>query len=257
MGLSSAKLALIRDAVKIQIDAGQIPGAIVLVARDGKVVHFEAQGVTNAVSKEPLQTDQIFGAGSLTKAVVSVAAMMLVEEGKLNLDDPVSKYIPEFGGPRQVRVLKPGSPPAPFTRHVLDPQPPSESEWGEPQYAMVPAARPITVRMLLTHTSGIQIYGVDNAFPVMSPRTPWRPSCRSWPVFRLSFSRDRAGRTATVSAYEVVARIIEVASGMNFRQFLQQRLLGPLGMNDTDFGVKHDVDGASGAVCARTSGDDG
>ncbi len=115
VGLSSAKLALIHDAVKMQIDAGQIPGAIVLVARDGKVVHFEAQGVTDAVSKEPLQTDQILGAGSLTKAVVSVAAMMLVEEGKLNLDDPVSKYIPEFGGSRQVRVLKPGSPPAPFT----------------------------------------------------------------------------------------------------------------------------------------------
>ena len=113
VGLSSAKLALIPEAVKIQIEAGQIPGAIVLVARDGKVVHFEAQGVTNAVSKDPLQTNKIFGAGSLTKPMVAVAAMMLVEEGKLGLDDPVSKYIPEFGQPRQVRVLKPGSPPAP------------------------------------------------------------------------------------------------------------------------------------------------
>jgi len=115
VGLSSAKLTLIGDAVRIQIDAGQIPGAIVLVARDGKLVHFEAQGVTSAVSKEPMRTDRIFGAGSLTKPVTSVAAMMLVQDGKLNLDDPVSKYIPEFGRSRQVRVLEPGSPPAPFS----------------------------------------------------------------------------------------------------------------------------------------------
>ena len=93
--------------------------------------------------------------------------MMLVEEGKLSLDDPVSKYIPEFGGSRQVRVLKPGSPPAPFTPYPAQQLP--SKEWGEPQYAMVPAARPITVKMLLTHTSGIQIYGVDNAFPRHEP----------------------------------------------------------------------------------------
>jgi CubicO group peptidase (beta-lactamase class C family) len=167
VGLSSAKLALIHDALKMQIEVGQIPGAIVLVARDGKVVYLEAQGVTNAVSKQPIKTDHIFGAADLTKTVASVAAMMLVEDRKINLDDPVSRYIPEFGGSRQVRVLKPGSPPAPF-RALPGPGAPSK-EWGEPQYEMAPAARPITVRMLLTHTSGIQIYGVDNTFPPRGP----------------------------------------------------------------------------------------
>ncbi|MEY4933338.1 MAG: hypothetical protein RLZZ403_1658, partial [Pseudomonadota bacterium] len=168
VGLSSAKLSLIHDALKVQVDSGQIPGGIVLVARDGKVVYLEAQGITDPVSKRPMQTDLIYGTASLTKPVAAVAAMMLVDDGKLNLDDPVSKFIPEFGGQRLVRVLKPGSPPAPFT-----PMPgpvPVSKEWGEPQYEMVAAERPITVRMLLTHTSGIQIFGVDNPdFPRPEP----------------------------------------------------------------------------------------
>jgi CubicO group peptidase (beta-lactamase class C family) len=236
VGLSSAKLALISNALKIQVDAGQIPGAIVLVARDGKVVHFEAQGVTRGMSKEPIRIDHIFGAADLTKAVVAVAAMMLVEDGKLNLDDPVSRYIPEFGKSRQVRVLKPGSPPAPFT---AIPGPPTISkEWGEPQYEMVPAARPITLRMLLTHTSGIQIYGVDNAFPRREPTdtlATFVPRLASVP---LEFQPGSRWAYSNSFGYEVVARVVEVASGMNIRQFLQQRLLGPLGMDDTDFGVK-------------------
>jgi CubicO group peptidase (beta-lactamase class C family) len=234
VGLSSAKLALIRDAVKMQIDAGQIPGAIVLVARDGKVVHLDAQGVAHPGSKERLQTGHILGAGSLTKVVVAVAAMMLVEEGKLNLDDPVSRYIPEFGGPRQVRVLKPGSPPAPFS---AAPGPPSK-EWGEPQYEMVPATRPITLRMLLTHTSGIHIFGVDNAFPRYEPTDTLASFVPKLANAPLEFQPGSRWAYSNNIGFELVARAIEVASGMNLKQFLQQRLFGPLGMNDTDMGVK-------------------
>ena len=237
-GLSSARLALIRDAVKIQIDAGQIPGAIVLVARNGKVVHFEAQGVTSAMGKEPMRTDQIFGAGSLTKAVTSVAAMMLVEDGKLNIDDPVSRYIPEFGGSRQVRVLEPGSPPAPFTAM---PGPLATSkEWGEPRYTRVSATTPVTVRMLLTHTSGMQIYGIDNALPDRKPTDTLASFVPKLAGMPLEFQPGSRWAYSNSVGLEVVARVVEVASGMNFRQFLQQRLFGPLGMKDTDFGVKRD-----------------
>ena len=239
VGLSSAKLALIRDALKIQIDAGQIPGAIVLVARDGKVVHFEAQGVTNPMSKEAMQTDRIFGAADLTKPVVSVAAMMLVEDGKLGLDDPISKYIPELGGSRQVRVLKPGSPPAPFTA-VPGPVAPSK-EWGEPQYQMVPAVKPITVKMLLTHTSGIQIYGIDNAFPRREPADALATFVPKLANIPLEFQPGSRWAYSNSIGLEVVARVVEIASGMNIRQFLQQRLFGPLGMNATDFGIKRDL----------------
>ena len=239
VGLSSAKLALIGDAVKIQIGAGQIPGAIVLVARDGRVVHFAAQGVTTAGGKESLRTDSVFGAADLTKAVVAVAAMMLVEDGKLNLDDPVSKYVPEFGGPRSVRVLMPGSPPAPFTA-VPGPGVPS-MEWGEPRYALVPAARPMTVKMLLTHTSGIQIYGVDNGFPHRAPTDTLETFVPRLASLPLEFQPGSRWAYSNSLGFEVIARVVEVVSGMNFRQFLQQRLFGPLGMNATDFGVKRDL----------------
>ena len=238
VGLSSARLALIREAVKIQIDAGQIPGAIVLVARDGKVVDFEAQGVAHVAGTQPLHTDHLFGAADLTKVVGAVAAMMLVDEGKLNLDDPVSKYIPQFGAVQQVRVLKPGSPPAPFAA-VPGPVAPSK-EWGEPQYERVPAVRPITVRMLLTHTSGLQVYGVDNAFPRREPSDTLASFVPKLAGMPLEFQPGSRWAYSNSVGFEVVARIVEVASGMNFRQFLQQRLFGPLGMNDTDFGVKRD-----------------
>jgi CubicO group peptidase (beta-lactamase class C family) len=236
VGLSSTKLALIRDALKLQIDAGQIPGAIVLVARDGKVVHFEAQGVSHPGSDVRLQTDQILGAGSLTKAVVAVAAMMLVDDGKIDLDSPVSRYIPELGAPRQVRVLKPGSPPVPF-RAVFGP-PGSTQEGGEPQFTLEPATKPITMRMLLTHTSGVHIYGVDNAFPMHSDTdtlATFVPRLASVP---LEFQPGSRWAYSNNIGYEIVARVVEVASGMNLKQFLQQRLFGPLGMRDTDMGVR-------------------
>jgi CubicO group peptidase (beta-lactamase class C family) len=235
-GLSSAGLALIHDAIKVQIDSGQIPGAIVLVAREGKVVLLEAQGTTGTMSKEPIRTDHIFGAADLTKVVGTVAALMLVEEGKLGLDDPVSKYIPEFGGPRQVRVLKPGSPPAPFAA-VPGPLAPA-TEWGKPQYEMVPAARPITLRMLLNHTSGIQIYGVDNAFPRRGPTDTLATFVTKLASNPLEFQPGSRWAYSNSVGFEVVARVVEIASGLDYRQFLQQRLFGPLGMSDTDFGIK-------------------
>jgi CubicO group peptidase (beta-lactamase class C family) len=238
-GLSSARLALIHDAVKVQVDAGQIPGAIVLVARDGKVVHFEAQGVTGPfgpMSKDPLRTDHIFGAADLTKTVGAVAVLMLLEEGKLNLDDPVSKFIPEFGRPQQVRVLKPGSPPARFT---AVPGPMAQpSEWGDPQYEMVPAAKPITLRMLLTHTAGVQVYGVDNAFPRREPTSTLASFVSKLAAVPLEFQPGSRWAYSNSLGFEILARVVEVVSGIDYRQFLQQRLFGPLGMNDTDFGVK-------------------
>jgi CubicO group peptidase (beta-lactamase class C family) len=183
-----------------------------------------------------LQADQVFGAADLTKAVVAVAAMMLVDEGKLRLDDPVSRYLPEFGAARQVRVLKPGSPPAPFSA-VPGPIAPSK-EWGEPRYDLLPAEKPITLRMLLNHTSGIQIYGVDNAFPRREPTGTLASFVAKLAQVPLEFQPGSRWAYSNSLGYEVLARVVEVASGMTLRQFLQQRLFAPLGMNDTDFGVK-------------------
>jgi len=116
-------------------------------------------------------------------------------------------------------------------------------EWGEPQYALVPAEIPMTVKMLLTHTSGIQIYGVDNGLPRRDPTdtlATFVPKLASLP---LEFQPGSRWAYSNSLGFEVIARVIEVASGLNFRQFLQERLFAPLGMNATDFGVKRALTG--------------
>lgn len=185
----------------------------------------------------------MFGIASLTKPVTAVAVLMLVDDGKIGLDDPVSKYIPEFGASRRVRVLKPGSPPPPFS--PLPGVLPATSEGGTPEYEIVPAEKPITVRMLLTHTSGIQIFGVPNEG--LPPQTkPGETLADVIPRLALALLEFQPGSRWAYSngaGYEVLGRIVEVASGQSFKAFLKQRLLDPLGMNDTDFGVRSDATG--------------
>jgi len=99
----------ITGVVQKHIDAGTIPGAVVLVAHDGQIIYWEAHGVADTTSNKPLQRDTVFWVASLTKPLVAASIMMMVEEGKVRLDDPVSRFIPEFKTPAKVRVLKPGS----------------------------------------------------------------------------------------------------------------------------------------------------
>jgi CubicO group peptidase (beta-lactamase class C family) len=235
MGLSSKKLNLIHDALELHINNGQIAGGIVLVARNGKIVHLEAQGVTGVGSTQPLKTDSIFGLASLSKPVTAVAVLMLVDEGKINLDDPVSKYIPEFAAPRLVRLVKPGSPPPPFT--PLPGQQPATAEYGPVQYEMVPATHEVTVRTLLTHTSGIQIFGVPNDFPQNKPGDTLATQIPKLASLPLEYQPGSRWAYSNGIGFDVLGRIVEVASGKPFNVFLKDRLFVPLGMNDTNFGV--------------------
>jgi CubicO group peptidase (beta-lactamase class C family) len=235
VGLSSKQMSLLHEALKLHIDDGQIPGGIVLVARNGKLVHLEAQGVAGPGSKQALRTDSVFLLASLSKPVTAVAILMLVEEGKIGLDDPVSKFIPEFGGPRQVRVLEPGSPPAPFT-----PLPfvvPPNTEFGTPRYRMVPATHVMTVRTLLTHTSGIQIFGIANDPPPGPRGEPLATAIPRYATVPLEFDPGSRWAYSNAVGFDVLGRIVEVASGQPFNVFLKQRIFDPLGMKDTDFGV--------------------
>lgn len=236
VGLSSKTLSMIHDALKLHIDNGQIPGAIVLVARNGKVVHFEAQGASGLGSGQPMRTDTIFGIASLSKPVTAVAVMMLVEQGKIGLDDPVSKFIPEFGVPRRVRVLKPGSPPPAFT--PLPGVQPAKAEWGEAQYEIVPAQHPVTVRTLLTHTSGIQIFGIENDWPKPTPGDNLAQRIPKYASLALEYEPGSRWAYSNGPGIDVLGRVVEVASGQPFNVFLQQNLFGPLGMKDTGFGVR-------------------
>ena len=132
VGFSTERLRRVDAALNRWIDEGQIPGAVGLVIRKGTIVYYRAAGFDDPDTKEPLATDDIFRIASQSKAITSVAAMMLYEEGKFLLDDPVSKFIPAFA-----------------TQKVLQ-----DFRESDTSYTTVPVERPVTIRHLLTHTAG-------------------------------------------------------------------------------------------------------
>ncbi len=139
VGLSSEQLARIRPAMQRYIDERKVPNVITLVARHGKIVHLEAQGYMDFESRRPVQTDSFFRLYSNTKPITGVATMILVEEGRLGINDPVSKFVPAFKNPR-VRTLQPSATPDPDRAFMM----PTE-----------PARREITVLDCLRNTSGL------------------------------------------------------------------------------------------------------
>src|SRR6266852_5633666 len=139
VGLSAERLGRIHETIQRHIDTHDISGAVTLVARKGRVAHFEAQGLMDLESKQPMTKDALFWIASMSKPITGVAILMLVEEGKVRLTDPVSKFIPEFRGLKVAMLQEPAGPPA------------AGSASGPSQYYTVPANREITVRDLLSH----------------------------------------------------------------------------------------------------------
>jgi CubicO group peptidase (beta-lactamase class C family) len=232
VGFSSERLARITDMMKRHMAAGEISGGVTLVARHGRIAHFEAVGVADVESKKPMTKDAVFRIASMTKPVTGVAIMMMMEEGKLRITDPVSKYIPQFKG-MNVAValpklaLPPGAP-------VIDEAP------APPRFYTVPAEREITIRDLLTHTSGLVSGTMSNA-------DARKPSVVRKPTETLADYIPRLGMTAlefqpgtrwaysAQAGFDTLGRIVEIVSGQPFDQFLRQRVFDPLGMKDVSF----------------------
>ena len=225
VGLSPERLERVGRWLQAEIDGRKIPGAVLLIARQGKVAYFESFGRRDASTDVPMTRDAIFRIYSMTKPIASVAAMMLVEDGRLALDDPVARYIPEFASVT-VGVETPGEGGAPATLE------------------RVPARRPVTVHDLLRHTSGLT-YGffgdtlVKRAYRAAGVDPDANDSLSAF-----------AGRLAALPLHfqpgsawdygvstDLLGRVIEVAGGMPLSQFLKTRILQPLGMNDTSFYV--------------------
>jgi CubicO group peptidase (beta-lactamase class C family) len=217
--LSVEKLAPIDDFINGEIAAGRIPGAIVLIQRHGQPVYFKCFGMRDVEKGTPMTPDAIFPIHSVTKTITSVAAMMLIERGKIALDDPVSKYIPSFAGTKVGVERKDGS--------------------GHPVLDLVPPRRPINIEDLLLHTSGITygFYGeglvkaaydgiylgnFDNAeFAERIAKLPLAEQPRT--LWDYGHSTD------------ILGRVIEVVSGQSLYQFEKANLLDPLGMKTTKF----------------------
>ena len=224
VGLSASRLERIADNVQHAIDDKRIAGAVTLVVRHGKVAWFDAQGTADREAGTPMQKDSIFRICSMTKPITSTAVMMLYEEGKFLLDDPVSKFLPEFKDPK---ILK---------------------KSADGQTTTVAASREITIRDLLRHTSGIvyqwnpdlgQLYKDHN---VASGLTVYdgtiADSVRNLAALPLAFNPGE--RWEYGLSVDVLGRLVEVVSGMPLDEFFRTRILDPLGMKDTFFYLPDD-----------------
>ena len=222
-GMSTERLSRIDRFMNDVVEKKYLPGSVVFIARNGKIVFYKAYGYDDIETKTVLKKDQIFRIASQSKAITSIAAMMLYEEGKFNLDDPVSKYIPEFKNPVILKTFNE----------------------KDSSYTSEPAKREITIRQLFTHTSGIgyagigtkemkAIYakagvpsGVGNSKDVISEKIK---ILGKQPLMHEPGEKFTYGLNLDVMGY-----LVEIWSGMPFDKFLKQRLFDPLGMKDTYF----------------------
>ena len=217
------KLARVGDFLRDQVAQGKIPGAILLIQQHGKPVYHEFFGVQDVVSKAPMTDQTIFRLFSMTKAITSVAAMMLVDEGKLPLEDPVAKYIPSFGNVK-VGVEK-------------------KNEDGTKALDLVPPNRPPTILDLMRHTSGVtygfygdslvrKAYAAANLYSGDFDLAEFAERIAKLPLHDQPGSLWQYGHST-----DILARVMEIVSGKSLIEFEREKLLDPLGMKDTGFFV--------------------
>src|SRR5882762_4121146 len=214
IGLSSARLARLGAVMRSEIERGRVPGAVALIARRGRLGFFDSFGQRDAASGAPMRTDAIFRIYSMTKPITSVAAMMLWEEGRFLLSDPVAKYLPELSD-LEVAVERGG------------------------EIERVPVERDVTIQDLLRHTSGLT-YEFRGSGPVhkmyMSAKVYSRSQSSADQVATLAkmpLLHQPGTHWEYSRATDVVGRLIEVLSGVPLRTFFERRILTPLGMTDT------------------------
>jgi len=223
-GMSSERLSRIDSICQKAIKNGDVPGMVALVARNGKIVYHKAFGLSDYPANKPMQKDDIFRIASQTKAITATAVMILWEEGRFRLDDPVSKYIPEFKNPQVFSTFNE-----------------SDSTWTG-----TPANKEITIRHLLTHTSGIG-YGAidgDKSFQKIyrkagisdlgtTEKITVKDNIRK--LAKMPLHHNPGEKYTYGEGLDVLGYFVEVISGMPFDQFLKTRIFEPLGMNDTYF----------------------
>ena len=224
VGLSSTRLQLLADTMQRWVDAHETPGATVLIARGGRLVFSHTVGMRDAATGDPLRPDAIFRLYSMTKPVVSVAAMTLVEDGRLALNEPISKYLPEF---KDMKVAI----------ETFDPVS------GAQIFTTAPAKRPITVHDLLRHTSGLtygeplsqrtQVQKLYKEAGIWSQKWVLADFTRALAKVPLSFEPGTQWEYG--HSTDVLGRVVEVASGKTLDRYVAERILQPLGMVDTGF----------------------
>ena len=224
VGLSSERLGKLTARLKADVEKGVIPGAIVLVARHGRIAMFEPIGMLNPETKAPMTRDAIFRIYSMSKPITSVSTMILFEEGKLALNDPVSKYIPKLGG-LKVGVEKP------------------DPSGGKPTLELVPSQRDMTIQDLLRHTSGLTygFFGNTLVKKMYVESKVWNDYPSNAELIDRLAKLPLANQPGTTWDYshstDVLGRLVEVITDKPLYEFEKARILDPLGMKDTSFYV--------------------
>lgn len=227
-GLSPARLARIDQMLQEHVDSKKIPGAVVLLMRNGKVIHHKAFGYKDIDSQALMKTTDIFRIASQTKAITSLAIMLLWEEGKFLLDEPISRYAPEFRNPRVLKQIR----------------------WADTTYTTIPAKGEITFRHLLTHTSGIDYASIGSQEFTAIYAKAGVPSGIGTDNLVLGDKmkilatlplKHNPGESYTYGLNtDVLGYLVEVLSGQPLDRFFQERIFKPLGMNDTYFYLPRD-----------------
>jgi CubicO group peptidase (beta-lactamase class C family) len=222
-GMSSQRLSRIDKLMEDYVKAGYMPGAVGLIIRDGKIVYHKAFGVSDMQNNTALKKDDIFRIASQSKAITATAVMMLWEEGKFLLDEPVSKYIPEFKSPP---ILK-------------------SFNMADSSYTTEPSKGEITIRQLLTHTSGIDYAGIGSPeFKAIYAKAKVVSGIGNHSgtigdkikiLGKLPIKHQPGEKWTYGLNHDVLGYLIEIWSGMTFDQFLRTRIFDPLAMNDTYF----------------------
>jgi len=226
VGFLSSRLKRLSDRLNEGVKNNELPGAVVLIVRNGKIVMFESFGFRDKEAKAPMTNDTIFRIASMTKPITTVAAMMLMEEGRLTLADPVSKYIPAFADTK-VSVEK-------------------NNADGTVELGLEPQRRPMTIQDLMRHTSGLT-YGaigsnkVKQSYLDMKVAVPDQTNADMVAKLSKLALLYQPGTTWEYSmSTDVLGRVIEVASGMTLDKFVEERITKPLKLGDTGFEVALD-----------------
>jgi CubicO group peptidase (beta-lactamase class C family) len=235
VGLDSAALARIGPAMQSYVDSAKLPGIVAAVARHGKIAYVSSVGYLDADARTPMRPDVVMRIYSMTKPVVAVAIMQLVERKKIALDDPVSRFIPAFGA---TGVYAGGGALAPQRR---------------------PPDRPITIKDLLMHTAGLTygIFGNTSVDSIVRAANLYRPDITlerfadSLATLPLLFSPGTAWNYSL--ATDVLGRVVEVASGRRLDRYLDEEIFAPLGMDETSFHMRPAFEGRLASVHGRTA----
>lgn len=244
VGMSKERLARIDAMCEQAVSQGDIPGVVALVARHGKIVYHKAFGMADNQTSRALKKDDIFRIASQTKAITATAVMMLWEEGKFKLDDPISKYISEFKNPQVLETF----------------------QSSDTSYTAVAASGEITIRHLITHTSGIG-YGMidqDESFKMIYHKAGIIDAFTTENISieanikklaKLPLHHNPGEKFTYSEGLDVLGYFIEIVSGVPFDVFLEKRLFDPLGMNDTWFYLPEDE--AKRLVAVQEPSDEG